>query len=133
MTQEAPPAGADIEGKTRAELLEMCRARGLAATAWKKERMEQALLTGEQPARRPAREPAQRAAIAEQLEERESGAEAAKALASRLLRTGRCLSTTCEIGCQGYEEGARDAFRWQLCTCGHTQWAHEKQEPGAVG
>lgn len=120
----------ELTGKTRAELLEMCQARGLKASGWKRDRMYSALTGAEAP------ESTKKNVLADQLdkrrEERETGDQVvAKALANRLKRTGRCLSTVCELECQGYEEGARDAFHWQLCTCGHTQWAHAEAEPEA--
>ncbi len=116
-----------LAGKTRADLLELCRQAGFKATAWKRERMAAALTGAEEP-------PAPKAnVLAGQLdkrrEERETGDQAvAKALANRLKRTGACQSTVCAIQCQQYEEGHKDAFHWQLCTCGHTQWAHAVAE-----
>lgn len=121
---QLPLEPALLEGKTRAELLTYCQQAGLKATAWKRDRMYGAL-TGAEPAEVKAPKVA---VIADQLERREAGADAAKALEERLKRTGRCLSTACRDACGAYEAGGKDAFHWQLCACGHTQWSHAKGE-----
>ena len=127
-TLTIPLEPATIAGKTRAELLNLCRAVGLKATAWKRDRMA-AVLTGEEQLPTPAAKadvkltkPAPRP-LAE-----EGDAARKRALENRLKRTGKCLSTVCELACSAYEEGRLDAFHWQLCTCGHTQWAHAVPE-----
>jgi hypothetical protein len=128
-TQTRPAVGAwdpaDLEGRTREQVLALCREAGLAATAWKRGRMV-AVLTGAEPAPSPR---ARAVKITEPAERAPASADAAvylaKVLEQRRSRTGPCQATTCRAACQAYEEGARDAFRWQLCSCGHTQWAHE--------
>lgn len=126
----------ELEGKTREQLLEMCRARGLAATAWRRERMH-AVLTGAEEA--PAPKPRAKAdgggnALAAQLEQRrlekgQQDQEAARARREHLAkRTGRCLSKNgCQ--CEAYEPGKKDAFGWQMCECQHTDWSHAVVEP----
>jgi len=124
-----PVDPAELAGMGRAQLLELCRARGLAATAWKKERMAQALATGEAPRARPARAgaPAGAAGIRDQLAARREAegldAAAAKARAKMEARTGRCLSAS-GCACEAWEAGMKDAHGWQLCECQHTQWTH---------
>ena len=123
----------ELEPLTREQILEKCREAGLAATAWKRGRMI-AVLTGEEPAPEPkARrsEGVKLTAPAPRPLSEDGDHAAKKALESRLKRTGACESLTCAIGCQGYEEGRKDAFHWQLCTCGHTQWAHAVGEKHA--
>lgn len=124
---------AELAGKTREELLAMCRERGLAATAWKKGRMEQALLAGEAPAPgRVARVKKTDNALAQQLARRsEDGSRDAelKKLRERLeLHTGPCQSKNgCK--CEGWVPGGHDAFHWPICeTCTHTRHAHARVE-----
>ena len=136
MTTTATATPAELEGKSRAELLEMCRARGLAATAWKKERMAQALLSGEEPAARATvgrvKDPSPGALLATQLSARaaQEGRDAAvrRAREERLKRTGPCQSRN-GCACEVYEPAGSDAFGWQLCACQHTQWAHAEEKP----
>lgn len=114
---------AELEGMTRAQILDLCKARGLSATAWKRGRMI-AVLTGQEEA------PAASTRV-----KKESGNVLAQQLARRdqvvsedisaklAKRTGACQSASaCE--CTGYAKGRRDAFGWQMCVCQHTQWAH---------
>lgn len=126
-TLTLPVEAAHLEGKSRAELLEYCKQAGLKATAWKRDRMH-AVLTGvvDKTETTPVT-----AVIAEQLERRETGDLAKRALELRLKRTGRCLSTVCDALCESYLAGVKDAFGWQLCECGHTQWAHADEEAEA--
>ena len=117
---------AELEGKTREQLLGMCREAGLAATAWKRGRML-AVLTGAEPAPEPKRREANGVNLTNPAPRplaEEGEAARRKALEQRQKRTGACQSTTCAMECPAYEEGRLDAFHWQLCTCGHTQWAH---------
>lgn len=134
MTETLTPLEpSELAGKTRADLLEMCRARGLKATAWKRDRMF-AALTGQDEAMAPA---PKKNVLASQLERKRDEAESGdaavrKAQENMAKRTGKCLSTVCLLQCQAYEKGHKDAFHWQLCSCGHTQWAHAVAEPGAA-
>lgn len=116
----------ELAGKTRAQLLELCRARGLKATAWKRDQMYQAL-TGSLP-EPPAGKAPGKNALASQLERRreaaEDGAAAAKKAKEALAqRNGHCAATGCT--CPSYQPVWRDAFGWECChDCRHTRWAH---------
>lgn len=115
-----------LEGKTRAELLDLCKARGLKASAWKRDRMFAELTGSEAPAAPVARENK----LAQQLEARET-VSVASVQARLALRTGRCVSQSgCK--CEKYEADRKDAFGWQTCECGHTNWSHDIVEPGAA-
>lgn len=124
---------AELEGKTRAELLELCRSRGLKATAWKRDRMF-AALTGQD---EPVEKAPKKNVLADQLdarrEERSGEADAKKARENMLKRTGACQSTVCRAGCQEFELGEKDAFGWTMCLCGHTMWAHSPADQPAPG
>ena len=120
---------AELEGKTRAELLELCRARGLKATAWKRDRMH-AALTGQD---EPVEKAPKKNVLAGQLEKRRDDAgsldaERRKIKEQLALRTGHCLSKNgCKCG--AYVHGARDAFNWEICVeCGHCRWTHATVE-----
>jgi hypothetical protein len=120
---------AELEGKTRAELLELCRARGLKATAWKRDRMAAALTGQDEPVEKTPKANVLAGQLeAKRLEREDPGAEARKARESRLKRNGACQSRN-GCRCEAYEYARRDAFHWELCSCGHTQWAHAVAEP----
>lgn len=135
---EAPMSPEELKGKTRAELLELCRARGMKATGWKRDRMF-AELTGETPPPKPASGPDRAAAaeaIAQKQEETEKpdsdvapkGAKA-KSLKERLAsRTGSCFAVGCK--CESWIPGEMDVNRlWHMCAdCTHTQWVHSVAE-----
>lgn len=115
---------AGLEGQTRAELLEICRGRGLHATAWKKERMLAALMGQDGPVAETKKDNV----LASQLERRwdDAGSPSAERLKLEkelALRTGRCLSKNgCK--CEAYVVGMKDTFGWQMCECQHTNWSH---------
>lgn len=119
----------ELEGKTRADLLELCRARGLRATGWKRDRMFAALTGGEQPAAKRQVAPSAGTVPAAK---RGDGEVAAKAREHRLQRTGACEAVVCKAACPAYEEVGKDDFGWHTCLCGHTQWAHQKTEAQAA-
>lgn len=122
-----PMDPSELVGKTRAELLEMCRAAGFKATAWKRERMA-AVLTGDE-----VEVPTKKNVLAGQLEKRRDDAGALDAERRKIkeklaLRTGHCLSKN-GCRCEAYVPGGQDAFHWPIClTCAHTQHAHAKEE-----
>lgn len=129
----------DLLEKSRAELLELCRAAGYKATAWKKETMI-AVLTGQQSSSVAGSEAGAAAAarpsgnaLAKQLERREQNP-TAEAKANLAARNGACVSVTCVRAgtCTAYVPGEKDDFGWQMCLCGHTKWAHEKDQPAAA-
>lgn len=151
---EAPMSPEELKGKTRAELLELCRARGMKATGWKRDRMFTEL-TGETPPPKPASGPDRAAAaeaVAKKQEETEKpDPEAAKkavkekqaetqdkveapatdkeaSLHERMkARTGYCAAISC--ACASWFPNGMDANRfWPMCDCGHTQWVHAKPE-----
>jgi hypothetical protein len=137
MTETMTPLEpSELAGKTRAELLELCRARGLKATAWKRDRMHAALTGQDVPVPEPRKN-----VLAGQLEARReengSGSDARRAAENREKRTGACQSLACSYGCEAYAFERRDAFGWHTCVCGHTQWGHAAgdqagQVPGAT-
>lgn len=115
---------AGLAGMTRAQLLEICREKGHKATGWKRDQMLAVLESGEAPAAK-----AKPNVLAAQMEQRETNDQAVlKAREHMLARTGRCVATVCRAACQSYEAAGKDAFNWQLCDCGHTQWAHAQGE-----
>jgi hypothetical protein len=123
---------AELEGKTRAELLELCRARGLKATAWKRGRMEAALTGQDEPVEKTPKANVLAGQLEKRREERENGDAAAKRARENMLkRTGACQSTVCKAGCQAFELGEKDAFGWTMCLCGHTMWAHSPADQPA--
>lgn len=116
----------DLAGKSRAELLELCKERGLKATGWKKERMLQELAGGstEKPDPEAVKE-----AIKEKQAETETKAEAPAtgkeaSLQERMKsRTGYCVAIGCS--CEAWLPDGMDANRfWPMCSCGHSQWVH---------
>lgn len=130
MTETLTPLEpSELAGKTRADLLEMCRARGLKATAWRKEQMF-AALTGQD---EPVEKAPKKNVLAGQLEKRRDDAGSLDAERRKLkeqlaLCTGHCLSKNgCK--CEAYVPGDHDAFHWPIClTCSHTQHSHAKVE-----
>lgn len=117
----------EVEGKTRAVLLELCRERGLKATGWKRDRMVAALTGGVEP--EPAKKP-ERARVQER--QRPDGQSSGPSLAEKLAeRTGACEAQHCTERCETWEPGYKDSFGWQNCVCGHTQHVHAKAAPQA--
>ena len=120
----------ELKGKSRAELLELCRARGMKATGWKKERMLQELGSPAVETEKPDLEAAKKA-IEEKQAETQDKVEApatgkeASALERMKARTGHCaaIGCTCEVWLPNGMDGNRF---WPTCSCGHTQWVHAK-------
>lgn len=118
----------DLAGKSRAELLELCKERGLKATGWKKERMLQELGSPAIETEKPDPEAAKKAVEEKQAETQDkveapaTGKEAS--LQERMkARTGYCAAIGCT--CESWLPEGMDVNRfWPMCACGHTQWSH---------
>lgn len=131
---DSPMTAEELTGKSRADLLVLCQARGLKASGWKRDRMYEAL-TGTGPAEVTKPDPKEvAAAIEERLDESENAQAATSnkkelAMHERLkLQTGACIAIRCR--CEGWIPGGMDANRfWNVCDdCGHTQSVHERSD-----
>ena len=126
-------AADDLKGKSRADLLAICKERGYKATGWDKGKML-AVLTGEEAP--PVSKAERKKKIEKAIEERKSSGsdsdepvtgKEASAQERMKARTGHCaaIGCTCEVWLPNGMDGNRF---WPTCSCGHTQWVHAKPE-----
>lgn len=122
----------DLKGKSRADLLAICKERGYKATAWDKGKML-AVLTGEEAP--PVSKTERKKKVEKAIKERKSsdsdepaatGKEASTQERMKA-RTGYCAAIGC--ACEVWLPNGMDSNRfWPTCACGHTQWVHAKPE-----
>ena len=121
----------DLKGKSRADLLAICKERGYKATGWDKGKML-AVLTGEEAP--PVSKTERKKKVEKAIKERKSSGSDEPATGKETsaqermkARTGRCeaIGCTCEVWLPNGMDGNRF---WPTCACGHTQWVHAKPE-----